>query len=182
MRTALVPMIMALLLAVAGCGEVVTEPADPFPPRPYVIDVAQVDPCTALSESQRTQLNLQYGSESPAQGGTSRACTWPGMDGVGYTFQTLAVDASAAVGADPTSAVLTIASFGAVQSAPPAQGTGLPFCQVVLDVADGASLRTQLQVSPQGAERQPHTVETTCSQIRTIAAQMLENLRAQQGQ
>lgn len=175
-------MIATILFAVAACGEVGTEPADPFPPRPYMIDVARVAPCTALSEEQRTQLNLQYGSESTAQGGTSRACTWPGVDGVGYTFQTLAIDASEAVGAEPTSAVLTIAGFGAVQSAPPAQGTGLPFCQLVLDIADGASLRTQLQVSPQGAERRPHTVESTCAQIRDVTATMLANLRAQQGQ
>ncbi|SFM88101.1 Protein of unknown function [Pseudonocardia ammonioxydans] len=181
-RTALLAPSFVIALVLAACGEVATDPADPFPPRPYTIDVTRVEPCSGLDAEQRERLSLQHGSESLAQGGTSRACTWPSTDGVGYTFQTLELDAGAAIGADPTSTLVTVAGFGAVQSSPPAQGTGLPFCQVVLDVADDASLRAQLQVSPLAAEADRRTVEATCEQLHTVAAQMLENLRVQQGQ
>ncbi|MBP2367082.1 hypothetical protein JOF36_002778 [Pseudonocardia parietis] len=92
----------------------------------------------------------------------------------------MAVDASAAVGAEATSTIVDVNGFGAVQSAPPAEGTGLPFCQVVIDVTDGASLRAQLQVTPLAADAQQRTVDGTCEQVRDVAALMLGNLRTQQ--
>ena len=179
MRKAVGVIAAAMALSATGC----TGSADrsgPFPARPYSINVAEVDPCSAFSDEQRAEFNLRSGSAGVAQGGTSQACTWPSNDGVGYSFQTLAVDAQAAIGAEPTSVIVTVAGFGAVQSSPPAEGTGLPFCQVVLDVADDASLRAQLQISPRGAETGRYTVDNTCEQVRRVAALMLDNLHAQQ--
>lgn len=104
----------------------------PFPPRPHALDVARVDPCAGLDDRQRAELDLRPGRPGIAQGGTSPACNSPGNDGVGYNLQTLAVDATIAIGAEPTSTVVTVAGFGAVQSSLPAQRTGLPFCRIVL--------------------------------------------------
>ncbi|ALL77577.1 hypothetical protein AD006_23805 [Pseudonocardia sp. EC080610-09] len=166
-----------------GCTEAAPEPVDPFPHRPYALDVAIVDPCTALTEKDRAALQLRYGSGGTSHGGTSRGCTWPGDNGLGYNLQTFDdKDASVAIAAEPTSQVITLAGFGAVQSSPPAQGTGLPFCQVVLDVADGSSLRAQLQVTPLAEDADRRTVEGTCAQLHAAATTMLENLRTQQGQ
>lgn len=169
-----------LLLGVTGCSGPVARQPDPFPPRPHVLDVARVDPCAGLDDRQRAELDLRPGRPGVAQGGTSRVCSWSGNDGVGYNLQTLAADATTAIGAEPTSTVVTVAGFGAVQSSPPAQGTGLPFCQVVLDVADGASLRAQLQVSPLAADAGQRTVDDTCRRVRDAAVLMLDNLRARQ--
>lgn len=178
-------MVLLVLLGgvLSGCTSHARDDAGPFPPRPFPLEVTSVGPCAALTDLDIAAFNLRYGSSGISQGGTSRGCTWPGEDGVGVNLQTFDdKDATAAIGADPTSTVVTVAGFGAVQSSPPAQGTGLPFCQVVLDVADDASLRAQLQVSPLAEDAERRTVEDTCEQLRTVAAQMLENLRVQQGQ
>lgn len=155
---------------------------EPFPERPYALDVSRVDPCAALTDQGREELDLRPGSANASHSGTSRVCTWSSNHGLGYNLQTFTDDASVAIGAEPTSQVITLAGFGAVQSSPPAQGTGLPFCQVVLDVADGSSLRAQLQVTPLAEHADRRTVEGTCAQLHAAATTMLENLRTQRGQ
>jgi hypothetical protein len=172
---------LAALGLTTGCaGD--DDSREPFPERPYALDVSRVEPCAALADREREELDLRPGSANTSHSGTSRVCTWSGNHGLGYNLQTFSDDASVAIGAEPTSQVITLAGFGAVQSSPPAQGTGLPFCQVVLDVADGASLRVQLQVSPLAEDAGRRTVEGTCAQLHAAATTMLENLRAQQGQ
>lgn len=165
-------------MVLTGCGG--TNATEVFPERPYLLDVDHVDPCSALTSQQVVELGLRTGSGGTAQGGTSHACTWPGRDGVGVTFQTLGVDAEVAIGAEPTSTVVTVAGFGAVQSSPPAQGTGLPFCQVVLDVADGNALRAQVQGTPLAPDAEDRTIDGTCEEVRRVAELMLRNLRTQQ--
>ena len=115
-----------------------------------------------------------------SQDGTSRGCTWLGTGDTGYNLQTLATDATTAVDADPTSTIVSVQAFGAVQSSPPAPGTGLPFCQLVVDVADGASLRVQTQIDPTGGGAGARTSETLCADARAVTAQMLGTLRARQ--
>ena len=169
-----------LLVFVAACGTTVVDDPEPFSQRPFDLDVAAVDPCAAFTTQQRLDLKLREGRAGTSHGETSRGCTWSSEDGLGFNLQTFDQTASAAIGAEPTSTIVTVAGFGAVQSSPPAQGTGLPFCQVVLDVADDASLRAQLQVSPLAADAAQRTVDGTCAQVHDVAALMLENLRAQQ--
>lgn len=173
------PLLMFALLGVASCTPVGTGSPDPFPERPYVLDVARVDPCAALTDRQRADLGVRQGRPGTSQAGTSRGCTWVSDSGLGWNLQTLADDASVAIGADPTSTVVTVGGVGAVQSSPPARGTGLPFCQVVLDVADGASLRAQLQIGPKTPDGR-YSVDSTCAQVHQVATLMLDNLRAQQ--
>lgn len=183
MRRGLIGLGIVISLAVvAGCGASSGDIASPFAPRPFALDVSAIDPCASLTEQERDTLDLRTGLPGTSHGGSSRGCTWSSNDGLGYNLQTFDRHASAAIGTESTSQVVVVAAFGGVQSSPPAQGTGLPFCQVVLDVADNASLRAQLQVSPRGAALQQHTVETTCAQVRDVAATMLANLRAQQNQ
>ncbi|MBP2367077.1 hypothetical protein JOF36_002773 [Pseudonocardia parietis] len=126
-------------------------------------------------------LDLRTGRPGTSHGGTSRGCTWSGNDGLGYNLQTFEQHAASAIAGGQTS-VITVAGFGAVESTPPAPGTGLPFCQVVLDVADDASLRAQLQVNPSRPDAGRLTTEDVCTQLHDVAATMLANLRAQQDQ
>lgn len=170
---------LAVVMGVSACG-VASDPKDPFPERPYTLNIARIDPCAALTDQQRAELDLRSGRAGTSQGGTSRGCTWVGRTGLGWNFQTLADDASSAIGAEPTSTVLAVRGFGAVQSSPPARGTGLPFCQVVIDVAEGAAVRAQLQVGPGAPDVEQHTVERTCEQVRAVAELMLDNLHARQ--
>lgn len=180
MRVVVVVSILLMALGASGCVATSEGAATPFPTRPYALDVAAVDPCAALTVDQRNAMNLREGRAGTSHGGTSRGCTWPSNDGVGYTVQTFGENASVTLGAEATATVVTVDGFGAVQSSPPAQGTGLPFCQVVLDVADNASLRAQLQISPRGAKDTEHTTDSTCAQIREVASLMLETLHARQ--
>ena len=176
----LLAILAASAFALVACGDSHTGNERQLPARPYTLDIHQVDPCAALTEHQRAALDLRPGSGGTAQGGTSRGCAWISDAGLGYTFQTLTSDASSAIGAEPTATIVEVAGFGAVQSAPPAEGTGLPFCQVVLDVADGASLRAQLQVIPRAPDADRRTVDGTCADVREFAALVLDNLHAQQ--
>lgn len=170
---------LVLVMGVSACG-VARGPDDPFPERPYTLDVVRIDPCAALTDQQRAELHLRPGRAGTSQGGTSRGCTWVSRTGLGWNLQTLADDASGAIGAEPTSTVLAVGGFGAVQSSPPARGTGLPFCQVVIDVAEGAAVRAQLQVGPGAPDAEQHTVEQTCEQVRAVAELMIDNLHARQ--
>ena len=170
---------LAVVMSVSACG-VASPPEDPFPERPYTLDVARIDPCAALTEQQRAELHLRPGRPGASQGGTSHGCTWVGTPGLGWNLQTLADEASSAIGAEPTSTVLAVGGFGAVQSSPPARGTGLPFCQVVIDVAEGAAVRAQLQVGPGAPDAEHHTVQRTCERVRAVAELMIDNLHAQQ--
>ena len=168
-----------VLVLVTGCSSA-SGSAAVFPDRPYSLDVAVVDPCSGLTDDQLEAMNLREGSAGTSHGGSSRGCTWPGDDGVGYSLQTFDSAASAALGAEPTSTVVTVAGFGAVQSSPPATATGLPFCQVVLDVADEASRGAPRHVGAPGAGRARHPVGSTCARIRAGAGLMLDNLRRRQ--
>ncbi|SFM88355.1 Protein of unknown function [Pseudonocardia ammonioxydans] len=180
MRSCLVVCALTVLVGVSACAVGRTGSVDPFPERPYALDVTQVDPCAALTENQQTALALKLGRSGTSQGGTSRGCNWVSSAGLGWNLQTLVDDASTAVGAEPTSTIVEVGGFGAVQSSPPARGTGLAFCQVVLDVADGASLRAQVQVTPLAPDAEQHTVERTCEQVRAVAELMIDNLHARQ--
>lgn len=171
---------MALILGSTSCGQTGAIPPGEFPDRPFVLDVAQLDPCAALTDQQENEFALLPGRPGRSQDGTSRGCTWIGSSGLGWNLQTLADDAAGAIGAEPTSTVVNIAGFGAVQSSPPAQGTGLPFCQAVVDVADGAALRSQVQVVPDAPGVEQPTVEDACQELRQVTTLMLDNLHAQQ--
>lgn len=179
-RTASAAIAATTLLALAGCGTVSPGAEDPFPPRPFVLDLGAVDACSALTPAQRSDQSVGTGRPVTSQGGTSRGCTWLGAGDTGYNLQTLATDASTAVGADPTGTIVAVRGFGAVQSSPPAPGTGLPFCQLVVDTADGASLRVQTQIDPTGSGAGARTSATLCSELREVTAQMLDTLRARQ--
>lgn len=171
--------IAAVLAVVTGCSTVAD--AGPFPPRPFALDIAQVEPCSAVSPEQQAGWGLRTGRPGTSHGGTSPGCTWSSSEGFGYNLQTFDRTASEAIAGSAT-LVVAVAGFGAVQSTPPAPGTGLPLCQVVLDVADDASLRAQLQVNPTMRERDRPTVAEVCNRLHDTSAQMLETLRAQQGQ
>ena len=149
----------------------------PFPPRTFSIDVSAVAPCSALTDDQRRERNLVIGRPIAPQYGTSRGCAWIDRDGRGVNLQTFDQDATAAVDAEPSAEIVAIAGIGGVQSTPE-KGTNGRFCQIVLDVTDGASLRSQIDVSDLSAR--PTTPEGACAELREVTAQMLGTLRARQ--
>ncbi|WP_224387615.1 DUF3558 domain-containing protein [Pseudonocardia sp. ICBG1293] len=89
----MVRLVLALLFVcgvVVGCGAV--EPAGPFPERPEEIDVANVDPCRAMTPELRQRLGVE--GDEPAvvelADGQSRVCSWANYDTVeSYTVQTI---------------------------------------------------------------------------------------------
>lgn len=161
--------LLALTLA-AGCT---APPPGPFPPRPYTITVESVDPCAALTTDQRSQRNLVGGRPDLSQGGTSRGCGWIDRAGRRLGIQTFPVPATAAIG--PEAQIITIAGFGAVRSSPAEAGELTSFCQAVIDVADNASLRTQLEIDDYALD--PPDDAVACRELEPITAQMLDTLR-----
>lgn len=182
MRTQLAIALTAAV-ALAGCGPVAGDEGrggpTSFPDRRFELDVATLDPCDALGAEDRDRLGVRTTRPGTSQGGTSRDCTWSTRDGLGYTLQTFGVGAEEAF--EPAgSEIVDVAGVGAVQRRTSAPGTGLPLCQLVLDVGDAASLRAQLQVTPTAGAEASDSRRDICDRLRVDAAHMLENLRAAQ--
>lgn len=168
-----------VLLVTAGCGSAPAGPPDPFPPRPFPIDVANLDPCTTLTRAQIEALGPapSISSGQPNLGGRpSRACAWnPSGPGYAYSVQTISFDAGESVGA-PNTSVETVLGFGAVRAPDPEYAT--PICDFIIDAADGASLRVTVQSFGREADGSKTPIPLVCDQARTLAVDVLTNLRA----
>ncbi|ALE83156.1 hypothetical protein XF36_08295 [Pseudonocardia sp. HH130629-09] len=93
-----------------------------------------------------------------------------------HTLQTFHVGAAQAF--EPgSSEIVGVARFGAVQRSLAAPGTGLRLWQLVLDVADTASLRAQAQVTPLAETDGAYTSRSICDRLRGEASRMIANLR-----
>ena len=91
----LVVVLLFVCGVVVGCGA--AEPEGPFPPRPAEIDVANVDPCVAMTPDLRQRLGVE--GDEPAvvelADGPSRACSWGNYDTAeSYTVQTIGTPAA----------------------------------------------------------------------------------------
>lgn len=172
---------LAVTVLLTGCGGTARNDEQDrpvsFPPRPFELDVTTVDPCDGLAPSDRARLGVRTTKPGTSQDGTSNDCTWSTRDGLGYTLQTFHVGAAQAF--EPgSSEIVEVAGFGAVQRSMAAPGTGLPLCQLVLDVADTASLRAQAQVTPLAETGGAYTSRSICDRLRGEASRMMANLRA----
>ncbi|MFG1636989.1 DUF3558 family protein [Pseudonocardia alni] len=182
MRTRLA-IALAVAVVLTGCGAT-NRDADRdgptlFPARQFALDVTTLDPCDALGAEDRDRLDVRTTKPGRSQNNASRDCTWSTRDGLGYTLQTFDVSAEEAFETG-NSEIVDVAGVGAVQRRASAPGTGLPLCQLVLDVADAASLRAQLQVTPPGQADTSDGRRDICDRLRDDTARMLENLRAAQ--
>lgn len=173
----MVRLVVVLLLVcgvVVGCGA--AEPEGPFPPRPAEIDVANVDPCVAMTPELRQQWGVEGDEPSTVTlaDGPSRVCGWGNYETVdNYSVQTIQTPAAKIVGA--SGAVITaIDGFGAVRMVE--LGSGSALCELYLDVADSASVR--VQVDDIGETTRPgSSAEAVCGRAETLARAFLTTAR-----
>lgn len=181
-----IPPLLATLgiaAALAGCGDrEPAPPASPFPPRPVSIDVSSLDPCSGVSPAEQDRLGLETGRANTAtvNGVASPACTWVGYssEALNYSAQTIPLDAADAAD-EPGSRVIQLGGFGAVQGAPSTgNGPGLPtFCQIAVDVADGQTLRFQVNNGDPTPGDDAAAIDTVCSEARRFATDYLSTIR-----
>lgn len=174
----MVRLVLVLLLVcgvIVGCGA--GEPEGPFPPRPAEIDVANVDPCVAMTPELRQRLGVEGDNPAivPLADGPSRACSWGNFDvGDSYTVQSIQSAAEKVVAA--TGAVVTtVDGFGAVQIVEDRGGSAL--CELYLDTADTASIRVQMELLGYGGQNVVST-DVACQKAKILAHSYLAEARA----
>lgn len=177
----LVPTSLLVGGILAGCSSAPQTPPDPFPERPFAVDVAALDPCTTLTDEQVRGLGdgVTRSSGEPNVGGRpSRACGWlPAGGEYPGSVQTLGFDAAESIGA-PGTTLDSVSGFGALRVV---ETEPSPTCDLILDVADGASIRVTVQSfrrEPDGGRTPPDLV---CEQTRRLAEQVVDTLRARSG-
>lgn len=182
------PLLLASLgtaAALAGCGggPEPAQPVSPFPPRPVSIDVSRLDPCAGMPAEEIERLDLDAGAPSTAtvDGVPSPACTWVGYDSTTYIYGAQIIPLGAAVAVDePGSRIIDVNGFGAVQGAAATNnGPRQPaFCQIVVDVADGQTLRFQVSSGDPTTGGDTGQIDAVCTEAQRFATQYLVAIRA----
>lgn len=179
-----------VILALSACSAPGAENSpDPFPERPYTLDIARIDPCSALTSAQAQQRGAETGGPKDVDlglGGRSTACGWNNFDdGYGYNFQTIGVDARQALSAPGTTRVETVNGFGAamnvVDESTGYAGPGIPLtCQLTIDVNQGQAVRVQVQSSNTKSFNNKQAEAETCDRAKSLAGDVLTTLTNQQ--
>lgn len=171
----MVRLVLVLLVVcgvVVGCGA--AEPEGPFPKRPAEIDVANVDPCRAMTSELRRQWGVEGDEPSNVvlPDGPSRVCGWGNYETVdNYSVQTIQTPATKVATAN--GAVVTVVDgFGAVRLTVP--GSGSDLCEIYLDVADTASVRVQVERIGDKIGS-PRTGDDACSRAEMLARAFLSS-------
>ena len=166
----LVVVLLFVCGVVVGCGA--AEPEGPFPPRPAEIDVANVDPCVAMTPELRQQWEVEGDEPSVVTlaDGPSRVCGWGNNDTVeSYSVQTIhtpAAEIATARGAN----IVVIDGFGAVRMVE-SEDTA-PLCELYLDVAETSGVR--VQVRDIGYDEQTRgSIDDVCRRAETLARSYL---------
>lgn len=171
----LVLVLLVLCGVVVGCGA--AEPEGPFPPRPAEIDVANVDPCVAMTPELRQRLGVE--GDEPAvvelADGQSRVCSWANYDTVeSYTVQTIGTPAAQLVTARDVM-LTTVDGYGAVRVVDDEDTA--PLCELYLDVASSGSVRVQVRDSGY-RERNSGSIDDVCRSAETLARSYLAVARS----
>ncbi|WFG43965.1 DUF3558 domain-containing protein [Pseudonocardia alni] len=171
----LVVVLLFVCGVVVGCGA--AEPEGPFPPRPAEIDVANVDPCVAMTPELRQRLGVE--GDEPAvvelADGPSRACSWGNYDTAeSYTVQT--IDTPAARLSNARGATLTaVDGFGAVRVVD-SEDTA-PLCELYIDTSAASSVRVQVRDSGYD-DRSRGSIDEVCRSAETLATSYLTAARS----
>lgn len=179
------------LCAVACTGSTPSSPAappGPFPPRPYVIDVTKIDPCSALTPAQARQRDARKGPPRTVDlgvGRPSKACGWSNDDEkYRYNFQTIEADAALALQAPGTNSVISVDGFGAVLNVSGESnvtGSGIPqLCQITIDVNTNQSIRVQVGGADTTTYGSQAEIKESCDRVRVLAHDVLTTLSSQQ--
>ncbi|MGI8817132.1 MAG: DUF3558 domain-containing protein [Pseudonocardia sp.] len=175
-----------VLLALAGCGgpgrEPAAQPADPpapagpqLPPRPRTIELAGVDPCSLLTDTQRKQLGVNQGdpgrSADSAPVHSSSYCDWanePRRPSYSYTGGLVDnLGAEFALGLEP---LRSVQGFAATTTT--ALGTDPRwYCGMYVDVAPGRALQVTFDNGPRDYPGMNH--QLACDKAQQLADAML---------
>lgn len=178
MRGAVGVAVLVMLL-VTGCASAPDGRPDPFPPRPFPIDVIELDPCRTLTPAQVEALGpgtVPRSGQPVVDGRPSRICNWyPFSSSYGFSVQTVGVDAGETVGA-PNSSVESILGFGVVRAPDP--DYTIPLCDYLIDAADGALLRVTVQSIDRAPDGSKTPLPLVCDKAKALAVDVLSTLRA----
>lgn len=169
----MVRLVLVLLVVcgvVVGCGA--AEPEGPFPKRPAEIDVANVDPCVAMTPELRQRFSVEGDNPKtvPLADGPSRSCSWANYEvGDNYTVQAIPAPAEQVVHTDGAT-VEVVDRFGAVRVVEVGDRSSL--CELYLDAADGASVRVQVRSFGYGSGA-PVPVDEVCGKAEALASSYL---------
>jgi Protein of unknown function (DUF3558) len=183
----------AALFVLAGCGGAVETPSatpapsavsptvSPLPPRPVVLRLDTVNPCTLLTDSQRTELGVSAGQLMNGNGDTTPlqglSCGWAGSfrpDNGYIGGAVLNHGAEFALSAEP---VRSVGGFAATTTTSTGSDPNF-FCGLLVDVAPGQALSAAYANNAHdypGMNRQ-----LACGKAQKLANDMLGTLRAQE--
>ncbi|GAA2555852.1 hypothetical protein GCM10010210_31740 [Pseudonocardia hydrocarbonoxydans] len=191
------PLVLLLALAVlAGCGQPVagvpapvTGPgptvaaAPELPPRPREVPLDGVDPCTLLTDEDRTELGLDQPpvpnvGTSALYGGEIQQCAVRGFEPRAISVSVLlsvtgGIELYFRPGVRSEITPIEVAGFPAIVALPV---TIRDFCTVVVDVAPGQVVDVQVA---SGGRQPPIPQEQLCVDAEVVAGIVMGNLLAQ---
>lgn len=179
---AVAAVLIGLTLPLVGCrsapssGDPVA--AAPLPPRPAVVDVTGRQPCDLVDDTRRAELDLDAGrpGEVTIDGKPSPTCTYLGRTPkIDSSVQFLPVPAADLARA-PGVALDSLAGYGMVRSSD--RSETLPGCDIVVDIADDTSLRTQSQALATNLRSAGLTDSALCDRSQKLANAVLAELTA----
>lgn len=179
---AVAAVLIGLMLPLVGCQSAPRSggpmAATPMPPRPAAVDVTGRQPCDLVDDTRRADLGLDAGrpGEVTIDGKPSPTCTYLGRTPkIDSSVQFLPVPAADLARA-PGVALDSMAGYGMVRSSD--RSETLPGCDIVVDIADDTSLRTQSQALATNLRDAGLTDSALCDRSRELADAVLAKLTA----
>lgn len=192
----LVVLSAVLALSVAGCattepppagrpetGVPAPAPAQPgpaLPPRPAVLPMTNVDPCSLLTDAQARRLGVEpgrrYENQDDMPGPDCRWTNFPETPDRRWIAQPVRTrGAEYALGSTTGAQVVQVQGFSAVQTSSP-YGDPRWSCLLFVDTAPGQSLLVSFINESGDDPRMTH--ERACQMATAGAGMMIQNLRA----
>lgn len=170
-----------MTVALAGCTSAPAQPTGPFPVRPAAIEVMRLDPCRALTAEQLAARGLQDARverfDPELSAGTSHRCSWRDLSTVDFSYAVQMIPQSAAPAVGTDGAVVgQVAGYGTVRLTEREQAS--PLCEILVDIADDALMRLQVQAVGVDRSGASPSIDRTCGEADRLAADAITTLRA----
>ncbi|WP_224387510.1 DUF3558 family protein [Pseudonocardia sp. ICBG1293] len=179
-RAAVVAALIGFALPLAGCGSPPGSGSPTttalFPPRPVTVDVSGLHPCDLVDGTRRAEFGLDAGrpGEVTIDGKRSPTCTYLGRTPkIDSSVQFLPIPATDLARA-PGTELGSLGGYGVVRSLD--SSVSLPGCDIIVDIADDTSLRTQSQALPANLRSADSNDDVLCDRSRDLANAVLEEL------